>query len=283
MRRKPGLAVANALSKSGVLPKIRGLMNTAGVLHAKRAFESVPGGRQSFYKPWPAQRTPNQLDRRGNMSVTKVRNQGDCGSCWAFASAAAIETVTSVATGMPAEWVSPQGIMDCTPYGGDRQNVTIQTCRGCSGGWPPAAFANAANGTGAFYEKTYYYMGAEGSCRYAVEPLAYPIAGYGIIAPGDEDAIASAVAEHGAVVAIISVMPDLYTWGGKGIYDNAACGSSPDHAVTIVGFDENSWIIKNSWGPSWGSSGYFRLARGKNLCGVANLASFPIAHPWGIH
>ena len=61
------------------------------------------------------------------------------------------------------------------------------------------------------------------------------------------------------------------------ITNNPNCGTAPAHAVTVVGYDEESYIIKNSWGSHWGMGGFFRMIRGKNMCGIANHASVPIA------
>ena len=79
------------------------------------------------------------------------------------------------------------------------------------------------------------------------------------------------------MTVIIDVPQDLL-FHTSGIYDNPNCGTAPAHAVTVVGYDANSYIIKNSFGKGWASDGgFFRIARGKNMCGLANLASFPIA------
>ena len=62
-----------------------------------------------------------------------------------------------------------------------------------------------------------------------------------------------------------------------GIFDDPQCGTKPAHAVTVVGYDEESYIIKNSWGTEWGEAGFFRMVRGKNMCGIANMAAVPMA------
>merc|ERR1711871_1132192 len=98
----------------------------------------------------------------------------------------------------------------------------------------------------------------------------------GMIQPGNEDDIIAAVAEHGAVSVLINVQEDFEFYTG-GLYDNPDCGTDPAHAVTVVGYDEESYIVKNSWGTAWGEHGFIRMARGKNICGIANHAAVPIA------
>ena len=219
---------------------------------------------------------PTSLDRRTTGNVAKVRNQGACGACWSFSSAAAMETVISVASGMPAASISPQAIIDCSPLGvKTHTNLGLRSCRGCAGGYPPVAFQNAINGTGIAMEEEYKYIDVEGSCN-AYARVKKGISSYRIIQPGNEDDIIAAVAEHGAVSVLISVQEDLEFYTG-GVYDNPNCGTSPAHAVTVIGYDDVSYIMKNSWGSAWGESDFFRMIRGKNMCGIANHASVPVA------
>lgn len=154
-------------------------------------------------------------------------------------------------------------------------NLGLRSCRGCAGGYPPVAFQNAISGTGIAMEEEYKYIDVEGSCN-AYARVKKGISSYRIIQPGNEDDIIAAVAEHGAVSVLISVQEDLEFYTG-GVYDNPNCGTSPAHAVTVIGYDDVSYIMKNSWGSAWGESGFFRMIRGKNMCGIANHASVPVA------
>ena len=93
--------------------------------------------------------------------------------------------------------------------------------------------------------------------------------------------IAAAVALHGAVVVVISVLPDLLSYTG-GIYDNPACTPTLQHAVTVVGYGTDAatgtdyWLVKNSFGRAWGDEGFFRIVRGKNMCGIEQFGWVPI-------
>ena len=187
-----------------------------------------------------------------------------------------METVISVASGEPPVSLSPQAIIDCTPIGIDNNtNLGLKSCRGCAGGYPPLAFHNAISGTGIAADVSYRYEAVEGECLdYKLKKSG--ISSYAIIERGNEEDIIAAVVEHGAVSVLINVQEDLLFFSGDGIYSNKNCGVSPAHAVTVVGYDEESYIIKNSWGPSWGNDGFFRMQRGSNMCGIANHASVPI-------
>ncbi len=249
-------------------------MDTDMVMSLKDQF-GMGSSTSTYYKPGIS-KIPTSLDRRKSGNVAKVRNQGPCGSCWSFSSAAAMETVISVATGKPAVSLSPQAIIDCTPLGvKTHKNLGLDSCRACAGGFPPIAFQNAINGTGITAEEQYPYKAVEGQCnRY--EPLKSGISSYSMIQPGNEEDIIAAVAEHGAVSVLINVQEDFDFYTG-GLYDNPDCGTDPAHAVTVVGYDEESYIVKNSWGSAWGEHGFIRMARGLNICGIANHASVPIA------
>lgn len=98
--------------------------------------------------------------------------------------------------------------------------------------------------------------------------------------PGDEDAIEEALVLSGPVPAAVHATPNLFRYS-TGIFDDATCGSRfLNHAVLIVGYGQSGeskyWVVKNSWGPIWGESGYFKLKRGVNMCGIAALAYTPL-------
>ena len=108
-------------------------------------------------------------------------------------------------------------------------------------------------------------------------PTDFVLTDFALVPRGDEEALAHAVVEHGSVVVTIEVRDDWLLYGG-GVYDNPECtGRSLDHHLVVVGFTEDAWICKNSLGREWGEEGgYVRLARGKNMCGLANWAVVPI-------
>lgn len=155
---------------------------------------------------------------------------------------------------------------------------------GCNGGLPSHAFEYVAQNGGIDSEEVYKYHGKDETCIYNND-LKSPVQVKGSfnITEGDEDTIFQAVTYLNPVSIAYQVVDDFMHYAG-GVYTSETCKKGPDdvnHAVLVVGYgtDENNvdyWIIKNSWGPDWGEDGYFRMERGKNMCGIATCASFPV-------
>ncbi|ELR20475.1 cathepsin L, putative [Acanthamoeba castellanii str. Neff] len=217
-----------------------------------------------------ARRHPVSLDWRIWGAVQAVKNQGSCGSCYAFSAIGALET---------AHWrkhntlpdLSEQHIVDCTREYGNG---------GCSGGWMHTAFKWLQEKGGAVSQADYPYTNRVGTCQHASKPKATYLAKYVRIGAGNEQQLLDAVATVGTVSVAINAGTQQFSYYSGGILDVANCGNRPTHAVLLVGYGtENGkdfWILKNSWGTSWGEKGFFRLARGKNMCGIADWASYPI-------
>ena len=135
---------------------------------------------------------------------------------------------------------------------------------------------------GAIEQKEYPYTGTVDSCKQDSKPRSVQVATYKQVARGNENELVQAIATVGTVsVAYNADTHDHYYYTG-GILDVPNCGNQPTHAVLLVGYgSENGkdfWILKNSLGEEWGEKGYFRLARGKNMCGIADWASYPTTH-----
>jgi len=225
----------------------------------------------SIHKP-SVNAIPASWDWRTKGDVVPVKDQGGCGSCWAFSTVSAIE----------GQWAQ-------SPFGGglvslSEQNLVdcVKDNAGCGGGWPDRAFRYVINNTGIDSEANYPYKGVDGKCNYTAAGLGAFIGTFVGISGGDEDALADAVANVGPV----SICLDASDWQTyqSGIFDDTKCSrTSLDHAVLAVGYGtENGkdfWIVKNSWAETWGEKGYIRLARNKdNQCGVATLAMYPIVN-----
>lgn len=251
------------------------------------------------YQPSPTQAAailPPSLDRREEGKVTPVRDQGVCLSSYAHAAVAALETNVAVGGGA-LERLSVQSLIDCVAPGDG-----AVTCKGCNGGWPLTALGwvkEEGKGTLPLDDEQPYFA-VQGLCATTKShrptnalPTATKAAGVpppsptdlvlsdlALVPRGDEAALAHAVLEHGSVVVTIEVRDDFLLYGG-GVYDNPECtGRSLDHHLMVVGFTEEAWICKNSLGREWGEEGgYVRLARGKNMCGLANWAVVPIVQP----
>jgi hypothetical protein len=203
---------------------------------------------------------PTDVDWRDKGAVTHVKDQGQCGSAWAFSATGAMESLGFI-WGKGLKDLSEQQLVDCSGSAGNH---------GCNGGEPTRAF-EWYKSHGPASQASYPYTARDGSCKAASAVLS-PIAKVVTIPKGNEEALAAAV-----VVQPVSVLVDAS--GGFQSYHggvfNGPCGATPDHAVLIVGYTPTYWIVKNSWGTAWGMSGYIYLARGKNLCGIADFASVP--------
>jgi len=208
---------------------------------------------EQYVLPDPSQ--PNDIDWRSKGAVTPVKNQGQCGSCWAFSATGAIEG-WSAATGKGLPSLSEQQLVDCAGALGNQ---------GCNGGWPNKAIQYDTQ-KGACSESSYPYTARDGSCKQCSAVSKPSSVGTG----SGESTLAGQLSS-----LPVSVCVDAS--GGFQSYKSGVfsgpCGTSINHAILAVGYTSSYWIVKNSWGTSWGSSGYIYLARGKNLCGVnSNLA-----------
>ncbi|XP_058756212.1 zingipain-2-like [Vicia villosa] len=216
---------------------------------------------------------PESKDWRKEGAVTKVKNQGQCGGCWAFAAVAAIEGLHQIKTGKLVS-LSEQELIDCDVES-DNQ--------GCQGGLMETAFTFIINNGGITTEKDYPYKGVDGTCdTEKAEHYAVSISGYEKV-PADNEAKLKAAAAHQPVSVGIDAGGYLFQLYSEGVF-SGLCGKQLNHAVTVVGYGEENrkkyWIVKNSWGTGWGESGYIRMKRDTfdkaGLCGIAKLASYPV-------
>lgn len=218
---------------------------------------------------------PDTVDWRTEGYVTPIKNQGQCGSCWAFSSTGSLEGQTFRKTGtLPS--LSEQNLIDCTKSYGNEA---------CNGGWMDNSFKYVRDNKGIDSEQGYpYYTRDLGYCYYNAQYNTATDTGYYDITAGDENALKTAVATVGPIsVAIDATRPSFMSYR-SGIYIEPTCGnqlSNLDHAVLVVGYGtENGvdyWLVKNSWGTTWGEQGYIRMARNRNdQCGIALKGSYPI-------
>ncbi|XP_038623519.1 pro-cathepsin H [Tachyglossus aculeatus] len=209
--------------------------------------------------------------KKGNF-VSPVKNQGGCGSCWTFSTTGGLESAVAIATGNLLT-LAEQQLVDCA------QNFNNH---GCNGGLPSQAYEYIFYNKGIMGEESYPYQAKNGTCRFEPDKAIAFVKDVINITIYDEEAIVEAVAQHNPVSIAFEVTSDFISYH-KGIYSNPKCHNTPDkvnHAVLAVGYGEENgipyWIIKNSWGESWGLDGYFLMERGKNMCGLADCASYPI-------
>ncbi|KAG0543888.1 hypothetical protein BDA96_02G227700 [Sorghum bicolor] len=215
---------------------------------------------------------PKTKDWREDGIVSPVKNQGHCGSCWTFSTTGALEAAYTQATGKPIS-LSEQQLVDC---GKPFNNF------GCNGGLPSQAFEYIKYNGGLDTEESYPYKGVNGICDFKAENVGVKVLDSVNITLGAEDELKDAVALVRPVSVAFQVVNGFRQYK-SGVYTSDSCGNTPmdvNHAVLAVGYGvENGvpyWLIKNSWGADWGDKGYFKMEMGKNMCGVATCASYPI-------
>ncbi|EEF37251.1 cysteine protease, putative [Ricinus communis] len=218
---------------------------------------------------------PYSMDWRRKGAVTSIKDQRECGSCWAFSAVAATEGVHKLRTGKLVS-LSEQELVDCDVKGEDK---------GCQGGLMEDAFKFIKRNGGITTEANYAYRGRDGKCDTKKEAShVAKITGYQVVPENSEAALLKAVA-HQPVSVSIDAGSMSFQFYQSGIYAGS-CGSDLNHGVAAVGYGTSSsgskyWIVKNSWGPEWGERGYVRMKRDitsrKGLCGIAMDCSYPTA------
>jgi cathepsin L len=210
------------------------------------------------------------VDWRTKGVVTPVKNQGQCESMWAFSAISVIESAYAIKTGKLIS-LSEQQLIDC-----DTSN------NGCNGGSMDSAFQYIIQNGGIDTEDSYPYEEVQRDCRYNPSNSEVTLTSWYDITLGDEEALRKAVDIGPVSAAIDASQPDFQSYNG-GVYNNPDCTHQLDHAVTIVGYGHDNdsnldyWIVKNTWGESWGDNGYIKMSRNQNdQCGIADMASYPI-------
>lgn len=204
---------------------------------------------------------PANFDWRNYGIVTSVKNQGQCGGCWAFSAAANIEGLYARKYGRLVSF-SEQQMLDC-----DYSNA------GCVGGIMDKAFNYIRNAGGLMTYSSYPFIGYKSYCRFNQRDAVAGVSGYIFAGSNNEDTIMRMLYTIGPLSITMNASTIQFYKGGVYNVPYAYCPYAPDHGVTLVGYGVTStglpyWTIKNSWGPYWGESGFFRIARGRGLCGV---------------
>jgi len=210
--------------------------------------------------------TPVSYDWRNHKAVGPIKNQEQCGSCWAFAAVGNIEGQDAIKHHTLQNF-SEQQIVDCDVNGNDQ---------GCNGGLPEGAFEYVSTAGGLMLTADYPYNGQDSTsgntCAFVVAKSHVQVKSY-VFAPSEDEGIIATFNFQTGPLAI-GINADPFQTYVSGIIDLDADDCDPtqlDHGVTIVGYGASSepyWIIKNSWGADWGENGYVRVARGKGTCGV---------------
>jgi len=206
----------------------------------------------------------NDVDWRTKGIVGPVKNQAQCGSCWAFAAVASVEGFWAQTTGKLLSF-SEQQIVDCC------RGASCGGSMGCNGGEETDALRWVAANGGLCESAAYPYTGRDGTCKTTctkvgkINGVKEVIGEPALITASDLTVVTVAVCASGA------------QWQSykSGVMD-FACGKQLNHAILLVGYAPTYYIVRNSWGASWGVGGYVHMVRGKNLCGIANEPSYSV-------
>ncbi|GAY52911.1 hypothetical protein WN944_029163 [Citrus x changshan-huyou] len=228
----------------------------------------------------PTNDLPADFDWREKGAVGPVKDQGSCGSCWSFSTTGALEGANFLATGKLVS-LSEQQLVDCDHECDPEEPGSCDS--GCNGGLMNSAFEYTLKAGGLMREEDYPYTGTDRghACKFDKSKIAASVANFSVVSL-DEDQIAANLVKNGPLaVAINAVYMQTYIGGVSCPY---ICSRRLDHGVLLVGYgsagyapirlkEKPYWVIKNSWGESWGENGYYKICRGRNVCGVDSMVS----------
>jgi len=224
--------------------------------------------------PEEVQALPDAFDWRNQNPpvVTDVKDQGQCGSCWAFSTTGNIEGQWARA-GHPLTSLSEQNLVDC-----DKTCLDGACDAGCNGGLMANAFTYVIKNGGIDTEASYPYEGVDGTCRFKPANVGAKIVNFTFVPHTPED-----MQHYLVTYGPLSIAADATVW--QFYYTGVwyfPCGTTLDHGILLVGYGTETtfygaempyWIVKNSWGPDWGLDGYILIERGNDVCG---LQDYPI-------
>ncbi|UJR12299.1 hypothetical protein I4U23_016476 [Adineta vaga] len=213
---------------------------------------------------------PNEVDWRTKGYVTYVKDQGQCGSCWAFSTTGALEGQHFAKTSQLIP-LSEQNLVDCSLLN-----------FGCNGGNQDLAYDYIKMHHGISSEESYPYFPERDICQFNKIHIAATITGYTRVKKHNETDLQAAIATIGPIAVSIDAGQGSFQFYSSGVYDEPNCSTKRlDHAVLAVGYgtlnNKDYYIVKNSWGASWGTRGYILMSRNKqNQCGIATSALYPL-------
>lgn len=255
-------------------------MNSFGDLLHHEFLSMMTGGKMNITKSQQntislkmSDSLPDKVDWREKGAVTDVKDQGQCGSCWAFSTTGSLEGQHFLKNGKLVS-LSEQNLVDCSGKYGNM---------GCNGGLMDYAFEYIKDNGGIDTEESYPYKAYGQTCQYSDKNIGATVTGYVDVKKGSEDELQKAVANVGPISVAIDASNWSFQFYSDGVYDEGRCSKYfLDHGVLAVGYgttesNEDYWLVKNSWGTHWGINGYILMSRNKNnQCGIASQASYPL-------
>jgi cysteine peptidase B len=218
-----------------------------------------PRDPKKVMKPVTPVALPDSFDWNDKGAITPVKDQQQCGSCWAFSATETTESYHFLTAGsLPV--LSPQQIVDC-----DTDSY------GCNGGWTEHAFNYVISAGGLDTEASYPYTAQDGTCNFQTNSIGATIKSWSYVTQNDdENAMQQSIYSTGPA----SICVDASSWQNYNGGVLTDCGDSVDHCVQLTGFSTQSgtpaWNVRNSWNTDWGVNGYIYLARGGNTCDIGS-------------
>ncbi|KAL0741487.1 hypothetical protein Bca4012_083000 [Brassica carinata] len=227
----------------------------------------------------PTEDLPKDFDWRDHGAVTPVKNQGSCGSCWSFSTTGALEGAHFLATGQLVS-LSEQQLVDCDHECDPEQEGSCDS--GCNGGLMNSAFEYTLKTGGLMREEDYPYTGTDGgTCKLDKSKIVASVSNFSVVSINEDQIAANLVKNGPLAVALNAAYMQTYIGGVSCPY---ICSKRLNHGVLLVGYgsagfsqarfkEKPYWIIKNSWGETWGENGFYKLCKGHNICGIDSMVS----------
>jgi len=250
-----------------------GDMTTAEFSAKMTGYRGNKGGEGSTFLAPENVQLPASVDWRTKGMVTPIKDQKQCGSCWAFSATGSLEGQHQKKTGKLVS-LSEQQLVDCSGKFGDL---------GCNGGLMDNAYKYIKANGGIDTEASYPYKAVDQKCAFNNKTIGATVTGFTDIPSKNESALQQAVATVGPIAVAIDASHFSFQFYHSGVYDEWFCSQTRlDHGVLAVGYGADPkgtkyWLVKNSWGTSWGQKGYIWMSRDRNnQCGIATSASYPL-------